>query len=229
MKKILMVVLAAVFTTGLYAQNTLFAVKKGMILTYKESDAKGKTTGYSVMTIKDVKGSGKNMTITYGMEMLDSNRKPPKDSQGEQTLKIEVKNDVIYFDMNQFIPAEIRQQGVKMDVTSDMPMELPNNLKKGDKLRDANLNMTMDLGIMKTTSALKMTDGICLAIEDLTVPAGKFKCCKISQTLTTTTMGIKAVTKTVSWYAPGIGTVKQEAYDGKDKLLSSSVLEEKKG
>jgi hypothetical protein len=227
MKKVLMAALAAMLVTGLYAQNTLFAVKKGMVLTYRDSDAQGKTSGYSVMTIKDVKGSGRNMTITYGMLMLDNNRKPPKNSPGEQTFTVEVKNDVVFFDMNQLIPAEMKQQGVKMEV-SGIPMELPNNLQAGQKLKDAAVTMKIDLGIMKMDSVVKMTDGRCLAIEDVTVPAGTFRCHKITQTVTSTVAGVNTVTRTVSWYAPDIGTVKAENYDNKDKLSSSTVLVELK-
>jgi len=229
MKKVLMIVLAAMLTTGLYAQNAFFAVKKGMVLTYRNSDAQGKVTGYSVLTIKDVKGSGKNMTITYGMQALDSNRNPPKGSSGEKTFTVEIKNDVLVFDMNQFIPADMSQQGIKMEATSNMPMELPTSLKAGDKLKDSNLTMTMDLGVMKTSAVVKMTDGKCLAIEAVTVPAGTIKCHKVTQTVTTTVMGTSTVTRTVSWYAQGIGTVKQETYDNKDKLTSTTVLVEKKG
>jgi len=229
MKKIIMIALAAMLATGLYAQNTFFAAKKGMVLTYRDSDAQGKMGGYSVLTIKDVTGSGKNMTITYGMEALDSNRQPLKGSSGEKTFKVEVKNDILYLDMNQFVPADMSQQGIKIEATSNMPMELPSNLKAGDKLKDSNLTMTMDLGVMKTTATVKMTDGKCLAVEDVTVPAGTIKCHKITQTVTSTVMGTNAVTRSVSWYAPGIGTVKQEIYDDKDKLTASTVLVEKKG
>jgi hypothetical protein len=225
MKKILMVALVAMLTTGLYAQNTLFAVKKGMVLTYRDSDAQGKTSGYSVMTIKDVKGSGRNMSITYGMLMLDNNRKTPKDSPGEQTFTVDVKDDVVFFDMNQFIPAQMRQQGVKVEI-SGIPMELPNNLQAGQRLKDATVTMRMDLGIMKMDTVVKMTDGRCLAIENVTVPAGTFRCHKITQTITSTAVGTNTVTRTVSWYAPAVGTVKTETYDNRDRLSSSSVLAE---
>jgi len=229
MKKIVMIVLVAIFTTGLYAQNNFFAQRKGMVLTYREYDAQKRTTGHSVMTIKDVKGSGKNMTITYGMESLDSNRKRPKDSIGERLLKVEIKNDILFINMNHFIPADMSQQGVKMEITGNVPMELPSNLKAGDKLKNASVTMTMDLGIMKTTNVFKMTDGKCLAVEDVTVPAGKFKCHKITQTVSTSAMGVNIVTRTVSWYSPGFGTVKQEIYDSKNNLTSTTELIETKG
>jgi len=209
-------------------QSVLFAAKKGMVLTYRNLDAQGRTTGYSVISIKDVKGSGKNMTITYGMEMQDGNRKTLNIFPADQTFTVEVKNDVAYLDMNQFIPAEMRQQGIKIEV-SGIPMELPSNLKAGQNIKDANITMTMDLGVMKMDTVMNMINGKCLAIEDVNVPAGTFKSHKITQTFTTAVMGTSVSSKSVSWYAPGIGTVKTETYDDKDKLTSSSVLIEKKG
>ena len=82
MKKLLMTILAVTLTAGLYAQNTFFATKAGTVLTYAENDARGRANSYTKLTIKDVKGSGRNMTITYGVEALDKNRRPPKDSPG---------------------------------------------------------------------------------------------------------------------------------------------------
>jgi hypothetical protein len=223
MKKVIMAALVAMIATGLYAQNTFFAVKKGMVLTYRDSDANGKTSGYSILTIKDVKGSGKNMSITYGVEALDNNRKPMKNSPGEQNLTVVVKDDVVYFDMNQLIPAEMKQQGVKMEI-SGIPMELPNSLQAGQRLKDSSVTMKMDLGIMKMDTVIKMTDGRCLAVENVNVPAGTYKGHKITQTISTAAMGVNSVSRAVSWYASGIGTVKTENYDNKDKLTSSSVL-----
>jgi hypothetical protein len=88
--------------------------------------------------------------------------------------------------------------------------------------------MKMDLGIMKMDTVMKMTEGKCLAIENLTVPAGTFKCFQITRTITTAASGTNTVTQTVSWYAPDIGTVKTENYDDKGKLTSSQVLIELK-
>jgi hypothetical protein len=74
-----------------------------------------------------------------------------------------------------------------------------------------------------------MTDGECLAIEDVTVPAGTFKSHKITQTVSTTVMKMNTSAKTLSWYSPGIGTVKTETYDSKNKLTGSTELVELKG
>jgi len=226
MKKLIMAIFVITIGTGVYAQNNLFASKAGMTLTYANNDAKGNTGSYSVLTVKDVKGSGKNMTITYGMTSLDKNRKPPKNSSGETTYQVVIKDGVVIMDINQMIPAEMRE-GVKIDVKGT-PMELPSNLQPGQALKPSEITISMDLGIMKMNSVVK-TEGKCLAIEDVKVPAGTFKCHKISQKTTTTAMNTNTVQTTISWYAPNIGTVKTETYDEKDKLTSGSVLAELKG
>ena len=43
--------------------------------------------------------------------------------------------------------------------------------------------------------------------------------------VTSTAMMHKEVTKTVSWYAYGIGLVKQETYDKKGELQSETLLD----
>jgi len=88
--------------------------------------------------------------------------------------------------------------------------------------------MTMDVSGMKVETVLKIV-GKCLSIEDVRVPAGTFKCHKITQTATTTVMGTTNVSTTTEWLAPGIGQVKSEHYDDKNKLVSTSVLVGLKG
>jgi len=224
MKRLIMTMFVITIGAGLYAQDNFFPSKAGMVLTYANNDAKGNAESYTVLTIKDVKGSGKNMTVTYVGSSLDKNRKA---ISPEITSQVVIKDGVAIMDINQMIPAEIKNQGVKMDV-SGTPVELPSDLKAGQSLKTSEITMTMDLGVMKMNSVVK-TEGKCLAIEDVKVPAGTFKCHKISQKITTTAMNINTVVTVVEWLAPGIGQVKTETYDDKNKLISSSVLAELKG
>jgi hypothetical protein len=222
-----MTIFVIAVSAGLYAQNNFFPSKAGIVLTYANNDAKGNTESYSVLTIKDVKGSGKNMTVTYLVNVLDKNRKPLKNSPGEMTYQVIIKDDVMIMDMNQMIPAQIKDQGIKMEVKGT-PMELPNNLQPGQKIKDSTVTITMDLVIMKMNTVVKMTEGKCLAIEEVKLPAGTIKCHKITQKITTTAIDTSNVETMVSWYAPDIGTVKTETYDDKNKLVSGSVLAELK-
>jgi hypothetical protein len=171
------------------------------------------------------------MTISYGMEVLDKNRKPVKDAPGEVNYQVVIKDGALILDMKQFIPPELAQTGLTMDV-SGTPTEIPGNLQVGQKLKDSEVTITTEIGIIKTVTNLKFTDQECVAIEDVTVPAGTFKCYKITQTVTTTVgknSKPQAPTTTLTWYAPNIGEIKREVYDAKKKIKSSRVLVEVKG
>ena len=210
--------------TGAYAQNTFFPTKKGTVLVYEQKNTKGKTESFSKLTIKDVEGSGNNMTISYQAEVLDKTRKssnPPI----EVPCKVIIKDGTMIMDMSQMFAGQQKDQQLKMEITG-VPMELPDNMQPGQTLKDAEVTMTIDMVITKMKTTMKMTDGKCLAIEDLTVEAGTFKCYKTTQTVTTTVLGKTAVSKTLSWYAPGIGQVKTETYNSKDQLQSSQELVE---
>jgi len=208
--------------------NSFFPTKAGTVLIHAQKNAGGNTESYSVQTIKDVKGSGKNMTVTFGVNALDKNRKPYNGSSGV-TYKVIIKDGVVVMDIKQMLPAELQSQAVKMEAKgTPVEMPMPNNLKPGQSLKPSNVTITMDVGVMKMNTLLK-TEEKCLAIEDVKVPAGTFRCHKVIQKNTTTAMGISTVETIIAWWAPNIGQVKTETYDDRNKLISSSVLVEIKG
>ncbi len=215
-----MIVLAAIVAVSVSAQNTFFPTKAGTVSTYALKNGKGKIENYSRQTIKDVEGSAGNLTISYATQLLDKDMKPVGN---EVPFKVIVKDDAVILDMNQMFAGMQKDQQFKAEITG-VPQELPGNMQPGQSLKNADMTMTLDMGIMKMKTVMKMTDGKCLAIEDVTVPAGTFKCHKVTQTVTTTVMKKDVVSKTVSWYAPGIGTVKNETYNDKDKLQSGMEL-----
>jgi len=227
MKKLIMAMFVIAISAGLYAQNNFFPGKAGMTLTYVNTDAKGNIDSHLVLTIKEVKGSGDNMTVTYGATILDKNRKPAKNSPGEMTYKAEIKNGVVIMDLNQMVPADMKAQGMKIDIKGT-PMEIPSDLKPGQSLKTSDMTISIDLGIMKMESNVK-SEGKCQAIEDVKVPAGTYKSHKVTQKVTTTAMNTTTVQNSATWYAPNIGTVKSENYDDKNKLTSTSTLIEVKG
>jgi hypothetical protein len=225
-KILLIMVLAILISAGAKAQNTFFPTKAGTVLIYADNDAKGKPKSHSKQTIKSVEGSGSNMTISYVMESLDKNRKPVSDPPMEVPCKVIIKNDVVFFDMNSFFTAQDPQ--FKVEFTG-VPQELPNNLQPGQSIKDDDMTMTIDMGVMKMTTNMKMTDGKCLAIEDVTVPAGKYKAHKVTQTIATTAMKMETTAKVLTWYAPGVGVVKTEVYDSKNALTRTTALVEVTG
>ena len=219
MRKIIFTMVSVIMIVGgVAAQDIFFPTKQGMSLVYANLDAKGKVDSYTRQTIRNVEGSGNNLSVTYVGQSLDKNRKPVSDL--EVPLTVTVNNGVVEWDMKSF--AAPGTEGL-IEIEGDK-MRLPSNLSPGDKLDDAKFTMTLNMGL-KIKTDMTITNQQCLAIEDVTVPAGTFKCHKVTQTGTATVMRKTTTTKTISWYAPGIGTVKSESYNDKDKLQSSTVLE----
>lgn len=60
--------------------------------------------------------------------------------------------------------------------------------------------------------------------EKLQTPAGTFYCFVIEETITSKAMMQKDVEKNISWYAYSIGLVKEETYDKKGRLVSTTLL-----
>jgi len=222
--KIILVTLALTgWSMSAWAQNTFFPTKAGMTLLYAHKDAKGKADSHMRHTFKNVEGSGSNLSISYVMEPLDKNMKSKTNPPTEIPCTVVIKDDVVYLDMNEMFVDQNKTSGLKVEITG-VPMELPGNLQPGQSLKDANMTMTIDAGVMKMRTDMKITDGKCEVIEAVTVPAGTFTCHKVTQTVTTTVMRKDVVATSVAWYAPGIGTVKSESYDNKNKLTGSMEL-----
>jgi hypothetical protein len=195
-----------------------------MTMVYEQKDDKGKTNGFSRLSIKKVEGSGNDMTISYESEVLDKNRKSAS-KPVQVPLKVTIKDGVMHLDMKQMFADQLKDEQIQVEITGT-PVELPSNLEPGQKLKDAEINMSINMVFMKMNTKVKMTDGQCLAIEEITVPAGKFTCHKVTQTISSTVMNKTTKGRTVTWYAKGIGTVKTESYNDKDKLQSSMELVE---
>ena len=62
--------------------------------------------------------------------------------------------------------------------------------------------------------------------EKIQTKAGEFDCFIMEETITTKFMIMKDVEKTRSWYAYGIGLVKEITYDKSGKLISTMILNE---
>ena len=62
--------------------------------------------------------------------------------------------------------------------------------------------------------------------ERIETKAGSFDCFIMEETITTKSMMMKEVEKIKSWYAYGIGLVKEITYDKNGKLVSTMILNE---
>jgi hypothetical protein len=225
MKKVFLLTLVCLFGFSVFAQDSFFPTKSGTVVAYKSFDKKGKVTSGSRITIKDVQGTRDNMSITYEVESLDA-----KDGLVfKDQVTIIQKGDVMYFDMGNFlnksafqkdgqIPAEVKITGNSM--------EIPMNAAAGTVLPDASVLMELKMGFINMKMSANVTNRKVEGWEDVTVKGGTFNCCKFSEDVTATTMGMNIKSKAVDWYAKGVGIVKSETYDKKGDLESTRELVE---
>jgi hypothetical protein len=207
----------------LKAQETYFPTKVGTVLIYKSFDKKDKVLGTTKTTIKNVNISGTNIDITYEMESLDAKDK----LQYKEDITIHQKGDILYMDMNNFINKSAFQKDGEIPAEVEVKgnnMEIPLNPKPGDKLADANVEVSMNMGFMSMKILAELTNRKVDAFEDITVKGGTYKCFKFSSDFTSSAMGMKFNGKNISWYAKGIGTVKSESYDKNGALQSRTEL-----
>ena len=183
-----------------------------------------------------MEGSGSRRTVTFEVEMLDKNRNPQKKRDIYQ-MSTQIDGDAVAFDMSGFMNTLAKNANNIDFESSDDKLWISSSLASGDKLKDTKITSTAKAGDGNTDLRVKYDiafSGECLAIEEVTVPAGAFKCHKIAMTgvytaNAETSMGNMRVlslkVKCITWNAPGIGAVKSETYDDKGRLQSVSELQ----
>ena len=200
------------------SEYTFFAMKAGAVQEFVTKDEKGKITGQLRNTITGITGNKNAFAIAYQSEILDAKGKPTnKDNPMILNYRVVVKEDLMYLDMKGMFGA---MEGLEDVQAMGTAMKIPNKLSVGQTLDDASVKVK--IGFINCTTVT--TEGKCLAIEDVTVEAGTFKCYKVSQKTNATAMGIKSEGTTLTWYAKGVGAVKTETYDKKGKLQSTQEL-----
>ena len=105
-------------------------------------------------------------------------------------------------------------------------LDLPNDLGVGQTLPDANMEMNISMSGINLTMNIITKDRTVEAEENITTPAGSFDCYVISYTsqMQMSMGGMNQVSTGKQWIAEGVGMVKNEDYNKKGKITSSSVL-----
>jgi hypothetical protein len=93
---------------------------------------------------------------------------------------------------------------------------------KVGKLPDYEVKIKFSIMSMKVMGK----DRRIVGTERIQTEAGSFDCFIMEETLTTKAMMMKDVEKNKSWYAYGIGLVKEITYDKNGKLVSTMILNE---
>lgn len=206
MKKLLLLGMILLCVFPMFAQDPYCCVTKGAVMTFTEYDSKGNSMGTTKIVYKDVNVIN-SLDYDVTMEVMTSNA----GNSGAIETKMEVRNGNAIVNMG--------MEG--MDVTASDPelMCIPNKLAVGYQLPLGDMYVDMSGFRVKST----ITENEVVDREELSTPAGSFKCYVVKQTSESRVMGIKGESTIKTWYARGIGMVKQESYS-KGQLVSSRLL-----
>ena len=206
MKRMLLFFLLFAGFVQVHAQAPYCCVTKGAELTYTDYDAKGKETGTTTTVYKDVK-----MISDMDYDIVMETTVNAGGTVTTVETGMEVRNGSAMISMG--------QGNIDLTATDPELLRIPNKLAVGYKLPLG--EMIVDLGGFRVKNTI--TENEIVNREEITTPAGTFKCYVLKQTSEGRVMGIKNETTLKVWYARGIGQVKMETYS-KGELFSTSVL-----
>lgn len=142
----------------------------------------------------------------------------------EATFTMSCENDGIVVDMESLLNPKLLENYRDFETEiSGTQIVIPNNLHIGQELPDATMNMKINMSGITMNMEVSMTNRTVLTKESITTSAGTFECFVIGYT-NTINMGVNRTTTAKQWIARGVGMVKQEDYNRRGKLTSSSVL-----
>ena len=210
MKKLFLLFVMLAGAASLFAQAPYCCTTKGAELTYTDYDAKGRETGTTVTVYKDVNVIS---DLDYDVVMETTVNAGGVVQTVETTMEVRNGNAMI----------SMGQGDIDVTATDPELMRIPNKLAVGYQLPLGEMIVNVAGFRVKST----VTENEVIDREEITTPAGTFKCYVVKQTYEGRVMGIKSSTTSKIWYARGIGMVKTETYS-KGDLVSTSVLTSKK-
>jgi hypothetical protein len=219
-----LLVLTAIFCSLLVkAQDCDFYYPemKGVELIYKNFDKKSKLTGTSAQQVTEYSKTANGATAIILVKTTDDKGKNPSESE----LHVKCEGGIFYFDMDGYLNQQSMKgmEGMEIKIEHDN-LQMPSNLKVGDKLKDGWVKMTIGAnGMIIMTMEVTVTNRVVEKEESLTTEAGTFNCIKMSQTVISK-VPMKIETKSSQWLTKGTGIIKTESYASDGSILSSTVL-----
>lgn len=176
---------------------------------------KGKENGKQVWNISNLATTGNTTSATVNTEFFNDKGK----SINKGSSQIQCSNGILMMNMKLMLSEDqLKQMGDGSATAKGEFMEYPPTLKQDDVLKDGNLVMDYNMGGMKASMELSVTERKVTGKESVTSPAGTWECFTITslQKLTTKIAGVGIPMKleVTEWFAPGVGIIKTESKYG---------------
>lgn len=197
-----------------YDKSGFCPITKGMTLEYVNYDAGGNRIGSYVLHVSGVSGTLAKGEVTFDQYFYDENGSPVFEENLPMTVSTGGPEGTV---------SRMNDVGRLMKVQDVMSKgdasSVPAGISVGSVLKDGDI--TVKVG--KITAHIITKDRKVEKQGTVTVPAGTFECWLISEEQHTKAIMTK-VEKVETWYAPGIGCIRQAVYDRKGRLDHTQEL-----
>lgn len=217
------------------AQSVYFPEKQGVVIIYDVFGADGTHKGYSVDSVAAILG-----TFTQGMAAVVNNSFDTEgvNENGGSRAYISFRNGEVINDLKTtteesrkelLIEAALdslseKEANTIRGIAENMKVEgecrgIPSELYVGQELPDYEVEITMVFKARLTYTDRKVIDR-----ETLSTPAGSFDCYIIEETNTSWIMMNRDRKTTRTWWAKGVGKIKEETYDEEMNLTEVMLI-----
>ena len=236
------IVCALLWDMNVYAQDKVYFVPDPETArwSYLEMDGNGATTATMVYSVNSMTGDAVNGSAKVKFE---SAGKQSSEEAAANFIYYKFKDGEFMIDMTAFFEADVLGELIDAAAGAEGIGASEEEKKKAIEEVKKLIEVSGEVrGIPRypvigalpdyefvfkfsfVSMSVKGTERKISGKEKLTTPAGTFDCFIMEETVTTKAMMQKEVEKTVSWYAYGVGLVKENTYDKKGKLVSTTLL-----
>ena len=198
-----------------------FAVKKGSVREMTSYNSKDKVIGTMTQTVKEITTSGDTTKWTIGVVSRDKKGK----EVFSRDIHMSCVKGIFRVDMKNLINDKTLESFKNMKMTMNASnLDYPSDMKVGQTLPGGTITINLsNSGVHMMNMSITVSNRKVEALENMTTPAGTFKCYKIASTIETKSM-ISITTHAVEWMAKNVGVVRSENYNKKGKLTSYMVV-----
>lgn len=196
MKKLLLTWALCLFAGAAFAQ--MMFPQEGKILEYSMS-VKSPMGNQDGVAKQSVKSRTADQVVVLTEAMNNVLEIPYKTA--DQNVSISLK---------ELLASSMGQSGAQLEVVeSSGDIMYPFDFVVGKEYEGATAKIKGKIQGMDLTIDMSMENRKAEAKESVTVPAGTFECIKVVEELVMKFMGQEQITETATWYAPGVGMIKQ--------------------
>lgn len=227
---ILLLLITTVFSLKGFSQNCefYFPLVENRGVQLQNFNQRDRLQSTQEIRVRQVETDGESIIATMDSRFFDQRGR----EQHEGSFRVICTGNQMMVDVQSLLDPNMMEgfQGMEVQVEGNHII-LPSGMQAGQSLPDAELQMKVTTGGV-TFADIKFTisNRKVESREKVEVPAGSFDSYKLSYEtfMETRTMGIpiRVSGRVVEYHAPGIGAVRTETYDSRDRLQGYTVVSE---